>query len=232
MHYDVYSKEGYDLLRLQFLKASWHNKDYCTSWLGVPMLQDARDLMAMQLLFCAVRPTLIIDVGTWYGASALFYATLMESVGDTLVRGYVITIDISIKQWADTGAPLAHAGILDRISWITGDSVDPATVEEVKRAIAPEDRVMVALDSDHGKAHVFRELELYAPLVSHGSYIVVFDGSVQHLHDAPGGSPVWKTDNPARAVEDFLDSRDDFEHDTTYDRWALHAAGGFLRRIR
>ncbi len=42
-------------------------------------------------------------------------------------------------------------------------------------------QILVCLDSNHTHEHVLRELELYGPLVSKDSYIVVFDTIVEDL---------------------------------------------------
>ena len=65
------------------------------------------------------------------------------------------------------------------------------TVAEVRSLIRPGDRVMVTLDSNHTKAHVAAELERYAPLVTPGSYCVVFDSVMTMVSDAPNGKPGW-----------------------------------------
>jgi len=69
---------------------------------------------------------------------------------------------------------------------------------------------MVVLDSAHTREHVSRELEVYAPLVTPGSYLVVADGIMRDLADVPGGQASWLTDNPAQAVSDFLASHPEF----------------------
>lgn len=79
--------------------------------------------------------------------------------------------------------------------------------------IQPGDKVLVVLDSDHSKAHVLRELELYGPLVTRGSYVVATDGNMEELYDVPGGKQEWRTDNPSAAVRDFLLSHPEFEID-------------------
>jgi cephalosporin hydroxylase len=92
---------------------------------------------------------------------------------------------------------------------------------------------MVTLDSNHSAAHVARELGLYAPLVTADSYLVVFDGVMQVLTDAPGGSPLWETDNPWHAVQGFLHENDEFQIDPYYNRLKVtYCPGGFLKRVK
>ena len=91
--------------------------------------------------------------------------------------------------------------------------------------------MLVALDSLHTRAHVAAELDRYAPLVTPESYIVVFDGVMEMLTDAPNGSPSWNADTPLDAVRDFLKTHEDFEIDPSYNRLGVtYCPSGFLRR--
>jgi cephalosporin hydroxylase len=61
--------------------------------------------------------------------------------------------------------------------------------------------------------------------------MVVFDGVMQVLTDAPGGSPAWEDDNPWHAVQRFLEKNADFQVDPYYNRLQVtHSPGGFLKR--
>jgi cephalosporin hydroxylase len=64
---------------------------------------------------------------------------------------------------------------------------------------------MVILDSNHTHDHVLAELEAYAPLVTPGSYCIVFDTVVE---DLPAGSypdrPWDKGNNPKTAAWEYL----------------------------
>ena len=76
--------------------------------------------------------------------------------------------------------------------------------------------------------HVAQELNLYARMVTPDSYLVVFDGVMQALADAPAGSPSWETDNPWQAVQQFVGENADFEIDPYYNRLkVIHCPGGF-----
>ena len=70
--------------------------------------------------------------------------------------------------------------------------------------------MLVVLDSNHSRAHVEAELDLYAPLVSPGSYIVACDGIMAQLAGAPRTAPDWAWNNPIAAVDAFLARNPDF----------------------
>jgi cephalosporin hydroxylase len=57
---------------------------------------------------------------------------------------------------------------------------------------------------------VLAELRNYSPLVSVGSYIVVADGIMENLVQAPRSRPDWSWNNPRRAMFDFLAETQDF----------------------
>jgi len=118
-----------------------------------------------------------------------------------------------------------------RIQSLPGSSIDESILAEVRRGIGHGETVLVVLDSDHTAAHVRQELEMYAPLVTPGSYLVVFDGVMEMLADAPNGLPEWATDNPSAAVREFLGEHPEFEAEPRFNRLgATYAPGGFLRR--
>src|SRR5262249_57698057 len=83
-------------------------------------------------------------------------------------------------------------------------------VARARELVRPGDRVMVILDSSHTKAHVLKELEAYAPLVSPGSYIVATDGIMGLVHDTPRGKPEWNSHNPTKAAHEFAAPHSDF----------------------
>ena len=78
---------------------------------------------------------------------------------------------------------------------------------------------MVALDSNHTRTHVAAELERYAPLVTPGSYCVVFDGVMTMVSDAPNAGEEWQNDNPLEAVDAFLAEHSEFEVDERSTVW-------------
>ncbi len=223
---DIYTPEGFALLADLWTRANWQQKfSYEVTWLGMPIIQLPEDMVMLQEVIWRVRPEVIIETGTAHGGSAIFYASLLELLG----RGRVISIDIEIRRY-NRLAILAHP-LSRRLTLIEGSSTDPAVVERVQALLRPGERVLVALDSNHSRAHVRRELDLYAPLVSPGSYLIVFDGVMEVLTGAPNGAPHWAEDSPAAAVRDFLAAHPEFVVDPYYNRLRVtYCPGGFLRR--
>src|SRR4051812_45845950 len=139
-----------------------------TSWLGQPIWQNVLDLWTTQETIAEVKPALLIETGTNRGGSALFYAHLMDLMG----AGRVLTIDIvSLHE-------IEHP----RIEFVIGSSTDDDVVERARAAAAEADGpVMVILDGLHDRGHVAKELELYGPLVTPGSYLLSQDGIIDEL---------------------------------------------------
>lgn len=188
---------------------TWMN----TRWLGVTTLKYPFDLWIYQELIFELRPNLIIESGTWDGGSALYFASLCDLVRN----GRVVTIDIS-----DLPGRPEHP----RITYITGSSVEPTVVAQVREIADASATVLIILDSDHSKAHVLREIQQYAPLVTAGSYLIVEDTNIN-------GNPVYGTfgPGPMEAVDEFMASDTRFEIDRDREKFLLTAnPGGYLRR--
>lgn len=191
---------------------TWKNM----SWMGIPVQKCPMDLWIYQELLYAVRPDAIIETGTLYGGSALF----MAHVCDLLQHGRVITIDNT-----EHGARPSHP----RILYIVGDSASDGTAAIVQQVLHDMHAatVMVILDSDHKMHHVLRELTLYAPFVTPGSYLIVEDTNLN-------GHPVWPSygPGPMEAVQSFVSRHPEFVVDTQCEKFMLtFNPNGYLRRV-
>ena len=223
---NIYSPEGYQALAELWTRSGHHHKvTYELAWTGIPIIQLPEDIVMMQELLWRQRPDVLVESGVAHGGALMLYASIFELIG----RGRVVGVDIEIRKYnrlAIEGHPLSH-----RIDLIESDSIADSTLDEVRKHIGPRDSVMVTLDSNHTKAHVAAELEKYAPLVTPGSYLVVFDTVMAVLPDAPNAKPEWADDNPLEAVREFLEKHDEFELDTAMNRLPItYCHGGFLRR--
>jgi cephalosporin hydroxylase len=147
-------------------------------------------------------------------------------------RRKVLGIDIDIR--AHNRASIEAHPMASRIEMIEGSSIAPEIVSKVKEFAADHGRILVCLDSNHTHEHVLAELESYAPLVSEGSYCVVFDTLIE---DLPTGSfpdrPWDKGNNPKTAVWEYLKTHPEFEIDKSIQHKLLItvATDGYLKRI-
>jgi cephalosporin hydroxylase len=185
-------------------------------WLNVPIWQNPLDLWTIQEAISSVKPGLLVETGTDQGGSALFYANLMDLLG----QGEVITIDIVQKH--DVNHP--------RVKFLHGSSTDPEIVEVVRAAAAStEGPVMVILDGNHDRDHVAAELELYAPLVTPGSLLLSQDGVIDEFRIFSDSRP-----GPLEANRNFLSRHPEFEHDRKLNeqfRLTQHPLGWMRRRL-
>jgi len=202
---------------------------YNFSWMGRPIIQFPQDMIAMQEILWKVQPDLIIETGIAHGGSLIYYASLLELIG----KGRVLGIDIDIR--AHNRVEIEKHPMAGRIDMIQGSAVDDGVAQEVADRANSAETVLVVLDSNHTHAHVKRELELYAPLVSVGSYCVVFDTVVEDM--PPGSFPdrPWDIgDNPKTALHEYLKETDSFEIDAGVHQKLLItvAPDGYLKRVR
>ena len=194
-----------ELTREWFDEATKHNYSYHFEWLGRPIIQFPQDIIGTQQLLWAVKPDLIIETGIARGGSLIFYASILELIAQCggPVNAKVLGIDIDIRAH-NKEAILTHP-MSKRIEMIEGSSIDNAIADQVKQRAECAKRVMVCLDSNHTHDHVLQELRLYAPLVSKGSYIIVFDTVVEDLPSSLINDRPWaKGNNPKTAVYEYL----------------------------
>ena len=145
---------------------------------------------------------MIVETGVAHGGSLIFYASLFEAMG----HGRAIGIDIDIRKH-NRAAIEAHP-LAPRITLIQGSSI--ALRHSWRRcgtASHQANDVLVVLDSNHSRAHVEAELDLYAPLVSSGSYIVACDGIMAELAGAPRTAPDWTLEQPGRGGRSIPDAK-------------------------
>jgi cephalosporin hydroxylase len=204
---------------------------YNFTWMGRPIIAYPQDMIAMQEIIWEVKPDLIIETGIAHGGSIVYYASLLELIGE---NGIVLGIDIDIR--AHNRTLIESHPMFKRIKMIEGSSINSDIVAEVYELAKDRKKILVCLDSNHTHKHVLDELSLYTPLVSVDSYCVVFDTIVEFLPEnyMPGGRPWNPGNNPFSAVNEFLLSNDSFIVDKGIDNKLMIsvAPGGFLKRVK
>jgi cephalosporin hydroxylase len=213
---------------------SRYKYSYRFSWLGRPIIQYPQDMIAMQELIWSIQPDLIIETGIAHGGSLIFSASMLElnAACGGPQNAEVLGVDIDIR--AHNRVAIEAHPLFKRISMIQGSSISPEIVGQVRAKAAGKQSVLVCLDSNHTHEHVLAELQAYAPLVSVGSYCVVFDTVIEDMPDEMFPDRPWgRGNNPKTAVREYLKSHPEFEIDKQIDYKLLIsvAPDGYLKRV-
>lgn len=244
-HLRAYAHDGaFQALSQDWLRESMQRKYvYNFDWLGRPIIQYPQDMWAVQDLIWRVRPDLVIETGIAHGGSLVLSASMLAMLDmcDAIEAGTmldpresrrkVLGLDIDIR--AHNRAAIESHPMASRIQMIQGSSIAPEVVRQVHALAQQHSRVMVFLDSMHTHDHVLAELNAYAPLVSPGSYCVVFDTFVDDMPPHFFSDRPWDVgNNPKTAVRQWLTNHSEFEVDLDMERrlQITVAPHGFLRR--
>jgi cephalosporin hydroxylase len=219
-----------ELTQEWFNKASEFEYSYHFTWMGVPIIQFPQDIVATQEIVWNIKPDLIIETGVARGGSVLFYASLLELIGN----GEVLGIDIDIRE--HNYNVIRNHPMFSRVSLLQGSSISGEIFEKVREKAINAKTIMVILDSNHTHEHVIEELKLYSPLVTKGSYLIVFDTVVEDMPSDYNwnGRPWGKGNNPKTAVHEFLKEHPEFEIDMDIQHKLLItvAPDGYLKRVK
>lgn len=194
-------REGYSKIIKEFNELyyklsvqTWAN----TRWRGVPVLKTPTDLWIYQELIEVIKPDLIIETGTCYGGGALYLRDMCNLICPTAL---IMSIDMTHEH-------IQEEAKVSGIMYMLGSSVSDNIIGLVKHCIEKfnKQRVMVILDSDHSKEHVLNELELYAPLVTSGSILIVEDTN---------------TDGPFQAIREWEPQHLEFKQSYMCEKFML-----------
>ena len=202
---------------LDFLtKADRHNYEYQWTWMGMPIIQMPEDIMLIQQLIYETKPDYIVETGIAWGGSVVYYASLCELMG----HGEVIAVDTVLPQ-SNIDKIMAYP-FSKRIHLFQGSSVDKEVFGKVKALIQEDSKVMVILDSNHTHEHVYNELNLYAPLIKSGQYILAQDTTIEFVPEQTHRPRPWgHGNNPWTAVQKFLSENPDFTNNNRYNQLSL-----------
>jgi cephalosporin hydroxylase len=177
-------------------------------WRGVNVIKLPTDLVLYAQAILENTPDYIIETGTKFGGSALFFADMLELTG----KGMVISIDYNPSRQPD------HP----RIHYITGRSTSTEVLEQVRCIVGDGGSVMGSLDSNHTRRHVKRELYYYSPFITKGQYLVVEDCYASVSTKA----------GPGEAVDWFLPRTKEFIHIDVTEQFIVGVTrGGWLLKL-
>ena len=224
MHQDASFKDR-NQQYLEFMLS--YKFQYNYSWFGRPIIQIPQDIYAVQEMIWTAKPELIIETGIAHGGSLILSASLLAQLDmlDGLSnfeenqkisfskKRHVIGIDIEIR--SHNKISLKNHPMAPYYTMFEGSSTDTSIIDKVREFASRYEKVMVLLDSNHTHEHVLNELKAYAPLVSKGSYLVVWDSGLEDVSDATNEiiksqRPWGIGNNPKTALIEYLNEVDPY----------------------
>jgi cephalosporin hydroxylase len=182
---------------------------------GVPMIKCPFDYLIYQMLIWEVKPDLIIEIGTNRGGGALYFANLLDSLG----QGEVHTIDI-IDNVNDQ-----RVFMHPRIKRFFGGFQS----YELNNSFEFEN-ILVIDDGSHLYEEVFLALEKFKHLINKNSYYIVEDGIIDEL-----GMTRSYNGGPNKAIKEFLEKNSSFQIDPRWTNFfgqnATFNTNGYLKRV-
>lgn len=216
--------------QLWLARARQHTTD---SYAGVRMEKFPEDLRTYEHLLWQMRANVVIEIGTRFGGSALWFRDRLRTM-----RAYgriepprVVSVDIDQKQ-AVAAVAAADPDYEKAITFLEADVRDPALPGQVAEQLPENARCFVVEDSAHVYETTYAALLGFARFVPGGGYLVVEDGCVDveemRLDDS------WPR-GVLPAIADWLASADGagfrVQRDLELYGMSCHP-GGFLRRTR
>ncbi len=175
----------------QPLRAHWmrraeiHTQD---SYAGVSLSKFPEDLRTYEHILWAQRPNVVIELGVWFGASALWFRDRLRTLSEygRIDEFLVIGIDVELTK-AEAALDGADPSWKQHIRLLAADVCDPELPDRVAAMLPPAARCFVIEDSAHTYETTAAALAGFARFVPAGGFMMVEDGAVDieemRLHD-------------------------------------------------
>lgn len=176
-----------EFLRSYFESNVWFE----TTFMGVRCLKSVTDLWNYQEIIFDIKPLLIIEFGTYYGGSTLFFASLLRLINP---NSKILSVDIDHSK---TDEAVKNNPIIELL---TSSSIDEKVVDHIlKLRKSFPGKLFSIIDSDHRKEHVLAEMNLLRKVLKKDDYLVVEDGIVN-------GNPIMSEfgEGPLEAIQEYF----------------------------
>jgi cephalosporin hydroxylase len=191
-----------------------------TSWLGVTCWKSVSDMWNYQEILAELQPSLVVEFGTRFGGSALYFAAVLRQLNRPF---RVFSVDVSHSDVADVVRNDPDIELMECSS--TLPAVAQRVIELRNENPGP---VFAILDSDHTMDHVLAEMKMLRPILRGGDYMIVEDANVNGHPVLPGFGP-----GPYEAIEAYeREYPNDYSHDQKREGkfGFTFATNGFLIR--
>jgi len=149
------------------------------TYAGVSLMKFPEDLRTYEHLLWASRASVVIEIGTLKGGSALWFRDRLRAMASygRVSSYHVISIDRELDD-ARAGLERTDPSWRETITLIEADVCDPSLPERVEGLVPPDTDCMVVEDSAHVYETTTAALEGFARFVRAGGFFVVEDGCV------------------------------------------------------
>jgi cephalosporin hydroxylase len=205
---------------------------FADTYMGVPLTKFPEDLRVYEHLIWRDRPNVVVEIGAWFGGSALWFRDRLltlaryAAIGSPLVVSIDRDLDDSRRHLA-----LADPDYAATIALVEGDVRDPDLAARVRKRVPAGSRCLVVEDSAHTRETTAAALASFAGLVPPGGWFVVEDGCVDV--EPMRLDPSWPR-GVIPAIADWLatseGSRFRVRRDLELYGLTCHP-GGFLQRV-
>jgi cephalosporin hydroxylase len=147
------------------------------SYAGLRLSKLPEDLRTYEHLLWSDKPDTVVELGTQYGASALWFRDRLRTLQSygLIDEPRVVTLDID-QSLARRELPRADPGYEETIHVLEGDVRDLAMADQVRQLVGK--RCFIIEDSAHEYETTYAALTMFSDLVPPGGYFIVEDGSV------------------------------------------------------
>jgi len=159
----------------------------------------------------------------------VFYASICQLLG----KGEIVAVDLNLMD--HIRAQIMNFPFSHRIHLYQGSSTDQAIATTIKSHVKRGQKVMVVLDSNHTHEHVLAELNLYAPLVTKGNFLIVCDTWIELSPPQTHKTRPWGPGNNSKtALSSYLKTVNRFQQDPYFNGKGLMTLmpDGFLRCVK
>jgi cephalosporin hydroxylase len=209
-------------------------------WAGVPLAKFPEDLRVYQHLLWESRADTVIELGTKWGGSLLWFRDQLRTFAGYGRLGRepkVVGVDLATDH-AVTLLDRADPSWREQIALIEGDLREPATQRRIEAEVDPLARCLVVEDAAHTGEVTRAALDGLAHFVPKGGFYVVEDGHVdiERLH--PDGPPEIRqlgvtAGGVQAAIGEWLDTAagSEFERRDDLELYGVTSnPGGYLQR--
>jgi cephalosporin hydroxylase len=179
---EIRDRVGKDYAAWFYCSFVWHGMKYS----GIPILKSPQDIWNYQEILSERKPSLVVEFGTFHGGATLFFANVMQNLGNPY---RVLTVDPF--EYVTSPTVRNHPNIEMMRDKSVSDNVKNRILE--LREEFPG-QLFIILDGDHRASNVFNELMMIRDILKKDDYVIIEDSNLngRPVPISIGGPGPWE----------------------------------------